>query len=35
MQRILPAQLKALAAALAVPLYVLRGSVRHFLAGGL
>lgn len=35
MQRILPAQLKALAAALDVPLYVVGGSVRDFLAGRL
>ena len=33
MQRILPAQLKALAAALDAPLYVVGGSVRDFLAG--
>ena len=35
MQRILPAQLKALAAALDAPLYVVGGSVRDFLAGHL
>ena len=35
MQRILPEQLKALAAALDAPLYVVGGSVRDFLAGHL